>query len=1059
MPASPLLVCPDSKMNTFAAIKPDVVLWHAVPDATWALVPVKAFAKAKQRLSNHLTPPRRIAFARAMMEKVIRQLQATPILAGVAVVTGDEEVAAFARLLGTRVLIENRPVSLTSAVAYGTCSLFDEGADAVLVLPADLPFIHSQDLIALLACRDDAAVTIVPSRDGTGTNALLVTAACPELFAFGSDSASRHRARAAAAGLSVQIRNFWSLAFDVDTPEDLREAIAGELDTTIRSAIEINIEPNSLISRSQENSPNLLLDRRHVAQLSEAECLALERADDLDPLMTAAAALRDSAHPNLITYSRKVFIPLTHLCRNVCHYCVFARPPRAGQRAFMSMDDVIAIAKAGAAAGCREALFTLGDKPELRYDAARIELKELGFETTLDYLREAAATVTRETGLLPHLNPGVLDAADFAALRPVSVSMGLMLESVSERLCQKGQPHYGSPDKRPSLRLATIAAAGAAQVPFTSGILIGIGETRRERIEALLALRALNDRYGHLQEVIIQNFRAKPGTRMAFVEDASETELLWTIAIARLILGAEANIQAPPNLAPGAIERLMAAGINDWGGVSPVTADHVNPERPWPRAEELAVRSAAAGKQLAPRLAIYPSFAAHHQKWIDQAMVKPLLNAIDSQGLARIEAWRAGTSTNSPTRPSSPVPLRSGHNLEPILASAMRGQALDEDEIVRLFSARGEDLTAVIAAADELRRESVGEIVTYVVNRNINYTNVCTYGCRFCAFSKGRQSAKLRGAAYDLDHHEIARRVKEAWARGAVEVCMQGGIHPSYSGHTYVDILRTVKRSVPDMHVHAFSPLEIWQGAQTLDMTIKDYLARLHDEGLGTLPGTAAEILDDEIRRIICPDKLTTELWLDIMATAHSVGLRSTATIMYGHVERPIHWARHLLRVRRLQERTGGFTEFVPLPFVADEAPIYLKGQARPGPTYNEAVAMHAVSRLALHPVISNIQASWVKMGTSGAADCLRSGANDLGGTLMNESISRAAGASHGQELPPKAIEDLIRGIGRVPSQRNTLYRGVPSERTSASFTAPAIEPLVATPLTRQRNGIASSRN
>ena len=994
--------------------------------AVWALVPVKAFQDAKQRLARDLPAPRRAAFARATAAKVIATLRAEAGLAGVAVVTGDDGVAAFGRSLGARVIVANGAATLTSAIADATGRLFDDGASAVLVVPADLPLIDRADLQALLAGLDGTAVTVVPSRDGGGTNGLLVTSKCPGLFAFGPDSASRHRRRAQAAGLSVRTLNFFSLAFDVDTPDDLRDLQAYELDSPIRVALD---DPGNV-------------RRAPIARLSDDECLTLEAAGDLAHLMDAAASLRDRRHPVLVTYSPKVFIPLTRLCRDVCHYCTFAHPPRRGQRAFMTMDEVMAVAKAGVAAGCREALFTLGDKPELRYAAARAELAALGFRSTLDYLRHAAACVRDETGLLPHLNPGVMSAEELAALRPVSASMGLMLESASERLCGKGQPHHGSPDKRPAVRLATIAAAGEARVPFTSGLLIGIGETRRERIEALLALRALNDRYGHLQEIIIQNFRAKPGTRMAKAADASEDELLWTIAVARLILGADANIQAPPNLAQGALERMIAAGINDWGGVSPVTPDHVNPERPWPQVAELAARTAAAGKRLAARLPIHPAFAQDHRRWVDPAMVKPVLDAMDAQGLARTGAWRAGRSRETAGEPRLPGPPGARRELTRILLAAERGRVLGVPDIVRLFAARDDEMADLVAAADRLRRERVGEAVTYVVNRNINYTNICTYGCRFCAFSKGRHSANLRGPAYDLDHDEIARRVQEAWARGATEVCMQGGIHPSYTGQTYIDILRTVKRAAPGMHVHAFSPLEIWQGAQTLETPVADYLARLRDEGLGSLPGTAAEILDDEVRAILCPDKLTTDLWLDIMACAHRVGLRSTATIMFGHVETPVHWARHLLRLQQVQERTGGFTEFVPLPFVADEAPIYLKGRARPGPTWRETILMHAVGRIVLHPVIPNIQVSWVKMGPQGAAACLDAGANDLGGTLMNESISRAAGASHGQEFPPEAMEDLARGLGRPAAQRTTLYRDVPAERVSASFAAPAIAPL-----------------
>ncbi len=777
---------------------------------------------------------------------------------------------------------------------------------------------------------------------------------------------------------------------------------------------------------------------------SADEALALAAESDLAALMRAAAALRDRGHGDLVTYSRKVFIPLTQLCRDVCHYCTFAHPPRRGERAYLTPDEVLAIAKAGEAAGCKEALFTLGDKPERRYRAARRELADLGHETTLSYLAEVARLVLAETSLLPHLNPGTMTAAEIAALRQVSVSQGLMLESASARLCQKGGPHFGSPDKRPEARLETIRLAGELGVPFTSGILIGIGETRRERLEALLALRELNDRYGHIQEIIVQNFRAKPETRMADAPEPSLDELLWTIALARLLFGPAMTIQAPPNLSPGVLARLLAAGIDDWGGVSPVTPDFVNPEMPWPQLEALARETGRSAKLLTERLAIYPAFAAQGERWLDPALRKPVLDASDSDGLARTDGWVAGTSAPPPSEtPKGAPPHRPDGTLGRILDRARAGQTLSEPDIVTLFRARGEAFAAVCAAADELRAEVNGDAISYVVTRNINYTNICYFRCQFCAFSKGKMSENLRGRPYDLDTGEIARRTREAWARGASEVCMQGGIHPDYTGQTYLNICRAVKDAAPDIHIHAFSPLEVWQGAHTLGLAVPDFLAALRDAGLGSLPGTAAEILDDEIRAILCPDKIDTEQWLAVMKAAHGVGLRTTATIMYGHVERPEHWARHLLRLRALQAETGGFTEFVPLPFVHMEAPLYGKGRARKGPTYREAVLMHAVARLALHPHIGNIQTSWVKMGPDGAKACLAAGANDLGGTLMNETITRAAGASHGQEMPPESMEALIGSLGRAPIQRTTLYQPAPQSRVTASFGAPALATAV----------------
>ena len=808
----------------------------------------------------------------------------------------------------------------------------------------------------------------------------------------------------------------------------------------------------------------MLLEASAGERLSAAQALALAEANpDLPALMQAAAASRDLGHRDLVSYSPKVFIPLTQLCRDVCHYCTFAHPPRPGEPIYLSAEEVLAIARAGAEAGCHEALFTLGDKPELRYAAARDALGGLGHETTLSYLAEMAALVLKETGLLPHLNPGVMTADDLAALRRVSASQGIMLETASARLGGRGGPHFGSPDKDPALRLATISAAGEAAVPFTSGILIGIGETRRERVEALLALRDLHDRYGHLQEIIIQNFRAKPGTRMAAAPEPSLQDHLWTIAIARLIFGPEMNLQAPPNLYPTALADMVAAGINDWGGVSPVTRDHVNPEAPWPALDRLARETAAAGKHLLPRLAIYPAYACDPERWLDPGLRAPVLRAMDAEGFARPDSWIAGSGSEPPAAlfasHSDPLPAsgarqgpaqRKGEGqLTVILERAHAGETLTEAEIVRLFQARGDAFVQVCDAADRLRRRVNGGTVSYVVTRNINYTNVCYFRCQFCAFSKGKLSENLRGRPYDLDLPEIRRRVEEAWERGATEVCLQGGIHPEYTGATYLSVCRAIKEVAPAIHVHAFSPLEIWQGAKTLGRTLPDFLGELKEAGLSSLPGTAAEILDDEVRAVICPDKIKTRQWLEVMEAAHEVGLRATTTIMYGHVDRYEHWARHLLRLRALQAKTGGFTEFVPLPFVPMETPIYLKGRARCGATWREAVLMHAVARLALHPLITNIQTSWVKMGSRGAAFCLNAGANDLGGTLMNESITRAAGAVHGQEMPPEAMEALIRSVGRIPRQRTTLYGEAPSERHTASFGAPPLADAVNTPTRR----------
>ncbi len=779
--------------------------------------------------------------------------------------------------------------------------------------------------------------------------------------------------------------------------------------------------------------------RRGLPERARLRTRLLETS--VEALCAEAAEIRDAGHGEVITWSRKVFIPLTRLCRDVCHYCTFAAPPKKGVDAYLSAEEVLAIARAGAAAGCKEALFTLGDKPELRYRAAREALAELGFATTIDYLVHAARLVFEETGLLPHANPGVLGAGDVAALRPVSVSQGLMLESLSPRLAARGMAHHGSPDKRPAARLATLRHAGAQSVPFTTGILIGIGETRGERLDDLFTIADLHARYGHVQEVIVQNFRAKPGTRMEAAPEPDIDDLAWTIAAARIVLGPTMNIQAPPNLSAESWPDLIDAGLNDWGGISPVTPDHVNPEAPWPQIPALATGTAAKGKVLVERLAVYPEYAREPGRWLDAALAPAVLRMSDAEGRAREDAWAPGMPDALPVLPAAA--LRTSPGIARILDRAGDGARLEVGEIAALFGVREGGFTAVCEAADDLRRSAVGDRVTYVVNRNINYTNICSYACRFCAFSKGRASAGLRGTPYDLGLDEISRRVAEAWDRGATEVCLQGGIHPDYTGETYLAITRAVKEAAPDIHVHAFSPLEISQGAASLGLGVADFLERLIEAGLGSLPGTAAEILDPPIRKILCPDKVTTAQWLSVIGTAHRLGLRTTATIMFGSVEGPESWARHLNHVRDLQAETGGFTEFVPLPFVHMEAPIYLRGQARKGPTWREAVLMHAVARLALNPLIDNIQTSWVKMGRNGAAACLDAGVNDLGGTLMNESISRAAGTTHGQELPPAEIEALARSAGRHAAQRSTLYGPVDERRTAASYQAGPLAPIM----------------
>ncbi|HEX2191600.1 MAG TPA: 5-amino-6-(D-ribitylamino)uracil--L-tyrosine 4-hydroxyphenyl transferase CofH [Acidimicrobiales bacterium] len=748
------------------------------------------------------------------------------------------------------------------------------------------------------------------------------------------------------------------------------------------------------------------------ADLLEAPLADLERA---------ASRRRRELFGDRVTWSPKVFIPLTRLCRDRCGYCTFATAPARVRSPFLTLDEVLTVARAGAAAGCHEALFTLGERPEDRYPGARAWLDEAGFGSTVDYLVEACRLVLSETGLLPHANAGALYPDELARLRPVAVSQGMMLETLNAGLAC----HRGAPDKTPERRLATLEAAGALQIPFTTGILVGIGESRPDRLSALDAIAASHRRHGHVQEVIVQNFVPKPGTAMHAAAPCPPGELRWTVAAARLLLPAAVHLQAPPNLSSD-FGALLDAGIDDWGGVSPVTPDYVNPERAWPALDRLLRVTEARGRTLAPRLTAYPEFVRASERWLDAGVRTAVLSRSDGEGLGRDDGnWAAGGDASPPVLLPAPVVAfgePAGGEVPEVLAGVLAGEPVGEDEIVTLFGARGPEVGAVAEVADELRRRIVGDAVTWVANRNINYTNVCTFKCRFCAFSKGPLSLNLRGAPYLLGLEEIQRRVVEAVETGATEVCLQGGIHPSFDGDYYVDVCRAVKAVAPAIHVHGFTALEVTEGARRLGEPLAAYLRRLMDAGLRSLPGTAAEILDDEVRAVLCPDKVDTEEWLEAHRTAHSVGLRSNITIMFGSVERPRHWARHLLRTRALQAETGGFTEFVPLPFVHMAAPIYLQGKARRGPTFRETLLMHAVARIVYRELVPNVQVSWVKLGADGARQALLAGANDLGGTLMDENISRAAGASHGQRMDETAFAAIAAPLGRPLEQRTTLY-------------------------------------
>ena len=766
--------------------------------------------------------------------------------------------------------------------------------------------------------------------------------------------------------------------------------------------------------------------------------ISLLNSHELDDLMEKAKEIRGD-NKKVITYSKKVFIPLTELCRDVCHYCTFAKAPKKLDAPYLEPDQVLAIAEQGKAQFVKEALFTLGEKPEMRYQVAKDHLQKLGFETTIEYLGSMSKLVYEETGLLPHLNPGNMTLLEMEKLREYSVSMGIMLESSSERLCGKGGPHFGSPDKQPATRLQTMKNAGKLRIPITTGILIGIGETIEERIQSLLDIKNLHREYGHIQEVIIQNFIPKENTRMKKHSPASKEDLLWTLSAARIIFGKDMNIQCPPNLNSDYLDQILDCGINDWGGVSPITIDHVNPESPWPQIEQLEKITNNKGMELVERLAIYPEYI-EDQSWYDKNLHSGILELSDSSRYGRHDQWRCGESLSIPASGKHDlwVNKKSGDvsdEIKKILDKSIHGFDLDHDEITKLFHTRGDDYHLVLNHADRLRQKINGDEVTYVITRNINYTNICKYSCHFCAFSKGKTKENLRGKPYLINNDEVADRALEAWSKGAHEVCLQGGIHPHYDGYTYIDICKAIKERVPEIHIHAFSPLEVTHGASSLGLPIDEYLQKLKEAGLSTMPGTAAEILDDAVRENICPDKLTSEEWINVIKTAHRVGIKTTSTIMFGHTEKPSDWSTHLIKLRDLQKETGGITEFIPLPYVSMESPMYKRGNSRPGPTFNEVLLMHAVSRIALNPHIKNIQASWVKLGKEGALSCLNAGVNDMGGTLMNESISRAAGSIHGQEFEANRMEEFIRNSERSPQLRNTVYESIqPRENLDKSY-------------------------
>jgi FO synthase len=850
---------------------------------------------------------------------------------------------------------------------------------------------------------------------------------------------------------------------------------------------------------------------------TEATVLLHARGEHLTELLGYAARTRDAGlaaaeRPGIITYSRKVFIPLTRLCRDRCGYCTFATVPGRLDSPYLSSDEVLKIAADGAALGCKEALFTLGDRPEDRWRPAREWLDAHGYDDTLSYVRAMAIRVLEETGLLPHLNPGVLSWRDFQRLKPVAPSMGMMLETTAARLfTEPGGPHFGSPDKDPAVRLRVLEDAGRSSVPFTTGILIGIGETRAERAESIFAIRGVAREYGGIQEVIVQNFRAKPDTRMRGVPDPELGDLAATIAVARLILGPAMRIQAPPNLIGDQHALILAAGIDDWGGVSPLTPDHVNPERPWPQIADLAAQTAAEGMTLHERLTIYPGYL--REPWLDPRVARHVAALADpATGLAREDAIPAGQPWQEPDggwgeaagrtdlhvtidttgrtrdrrddfaevygdwaevatridpaarsapaeRPAAGAPGRIRPEVAAALRSAERDPAgISDSEALALLDADGPELGALTALADHLRHDAIGDDVTYVVNRNINFTNVCYTGCRFCAFAQRRTDAD----AYSLSLEQVADRAAQAWQAGATEVCLQGGIHPDLPGTAYFEIAAAVKERCPDIHVHAFSPMEVVNGASRTGLPVREWLIRAREAGVDSLPGTAAEILDDDVRWVLTKGKLPAAAWIEVISTAHDLGIPTSATMMYGHVDTPAHWVGHLRVIRGIQERTGGFTEFVLLPFVHASAPIYLAGLARPGPTRRENRAVHALSRIMLHGAISSIQCSWVKLGENLCRDVLQGGVNDLGGTLMEETISRMAGSQHGSYKTISQIAALVAPLERPLRQRTTTYENPSAERLALATASDGVYAGVRggsrAPLPDRDHGIAVAR-
>lgn len=767
--------------------------------------------------------------------------------------------------------------------------------------------------------------------------------------------------------------------------------------------------------------------------VADAEALLGTSGEAFERLLALAGGVRDagleaSGRPGVITYSRKVFVPLSTLCRDRCHYCVFVDTPgqllKKHKPAYMSPEQVLAVVRQGQTMGCKEVLLTLGDRPEERWPEARAWLDEHGFASTLDYVAHVARLVTAETGLLAHANPGVMSAEELRMLRPVAPSMGMMLETTSRALYeQPGQVHYGSPDKDPAVRLAVIEDAGRERIPFTTGILVGIGETLRDRAESLVAIREAHERHRHVQEVIVQNFRAKPRTAMQGAPDASVLEYVAAVAVARLVLGPRMRVQVPPNLSdPAELDLLVRAGADDWGGVSPLTADHVNPERPWPHLSELAERTAALGFELRERLTAQPEFVLDAETWIDPALRPAVAALADAEtGLAAAPrsadpVKAAGRTASSPAgtaesrRSVPPVSHRAvppvSHRAVLRLAEAAAADplALDDDEWTALLEATGDDLDALAATADDVRRYTVGEAVTLVVNRNLTSSGL-------------RPAPTDDPTTFTLD--DAGAIAADAWDLGATEICVQGLLPGDADPAGYLDLARAITAAAPGIHLHAYRPQDVRDLADRSGMSLDGALAALREAGVDTVPGTGVKVLSERVRALVAPGDLEIDRWIEGITAAHRAGFRSTSVLFYGHVETAAERIAHLRRLREIQGETGGFTEFVPIPLPGPSGGVPLvAGRA----AIDEHRAMVAVSRLLLSGSIPHVQIPWTRLGREASVVLLQSGGDDLGGTLLDGRVKPEAGIEHGLELPVADAAALAARMFRPFRLRTTTY-------------------------------------